>query len=273
MSSQDLTTLAALKSWLGLPASASPSDVTLAALVTAASRMIYAWLSRPALLPQTYVETIDLERPRVFLRNWPVLAINTVTLDGYPVPPAPAGSGGPFNGYCLKPGDSAPPGAPQALDLFDRHVRRRPQNLVVNYVAGYAVQNEAQTIPTSGPYQISAAAPYGAWGADLGVVYASIGTPLTATAGPPKTGQYSVSAGTYTFSLGDAGAALLISYGYVPQDLSQAALELAAERFRAADRIGLRSKSIGGQETISYDGAAISAPVLAMLQPYRRAAI
>ena len=83
----------------------------------------------------------------------------------------------------------------------------------------------------------------------------------------------SVSAGVYTFSAADAGAALSISYGFIPQDIAQAALELSAERFRAADRIGLRSKSVGGQETISYDGSAISATVLALLQPYRRVAI
>jgi hypothetical protein len=89
----------------------------------------------------------------------------------------------------------------------------------------------------------------------------------------PTTGQYSISAGVYTFSSGDAGKAVAISYGFVPQDIAQAALELAAERFRAADRIGLRSKSLGGQETISYDTAAISAPILALLQPYKRVAV
>ena len=79
-----------------------------------------------------------------------------------------------------------------------------------------------------------------------------------------------MTAGAYAFSAGDAGAAVSISYGYIPQDVAQAALELAAERFRAAERIGLRSKSIGGQETIAYDISAISAPVMSLLQPYRR---
>ena len=54
----------------------------------------------------------------------------------------------------------------------------------------------------------------------------------------------------------DAGQSVSISYGYVPQDIAQAALELAAERFRAAERIGLTSKSMGGQETIAYDMSA-----------------
>ena len=64
-----------------------------------------------------------------------------------------------------------------------------------------------------------------------------------------------------------------ISYGYVPQDVAQAALELAAERFRAAERIGLRSKSIGGRRRSPTTSSAISAPILAMLQPYKRVAL
>ena len=96
---------------------------------------------------------------------------------------------------------------------------------------------------------------------------------MTAVAAAPALGQYAVSAGVYSFSAADAGAALSLSYGYIPQDIAQAALELAAERFRAAERIGLKSKSVGGQETIAFDTAAISAGVLTLLQPYRRVAI
>ena len=81
MSAYDLTTLAALKTWLGLPASASPNDGTLSALITAGSRAIYALLSRPGVLPQSYSETIDGESRRVFLRQWPVLQIASVTLE------------------------------------------------------------------------------------------------------------------------------------------------------------------------------------------------
>jgi len=273
MSSQDLTTLAAVKSWLGLPSSASPNDATLSALVTAASRAIYATLSRPALLPQTYAETIDAERHRVFLRHWPVLQVNSVFLDGLAVPQAaPPGVTAPF-GYWLKPGDVAPPGAPQALDLFGWRVWRERQNLIVNYLAGYAVQGEVQTVPGSSPWTLDALEPYGPWANDLGVIYSGSGVALVSVAGFPTAGQYSVSGGVYTFSSADAGAAVAISYGFIPQDIGQAALELTAERFRAADRIGLRSKSLGGQETISYVGSAISAPILAMLQPYRRVAV
>ena len=144
MSSQDLTTLAALKSWLGVPGSVTSDDATLTALVTAASRAICALISRPGLLPQSYAETIDLERSRVYLRHWPVLKVNERDARRHSALARDARASAPMNGYCLKPGDAAPPGAPQALDLFDQRIRPRRQNLVVNYFAGYAVESEAR---------------------------------------------------------------------------------------------------------------------------------
>ena len=105
------------------------------------------------------------------------------------------------------------------------------------------------------------------------MTYAVTGALLTPVAASPSAGQYTVSAGAYGFSAADAGQSVSISYGYVPQDIAQAALELAAERFRAAERIGLRSKSVGGQETIAYDMSAMSAPIQAMLQPYKRVSL
>jgi hypothetical protein len=102
------------------------------------------------------------------------------------------------------------------------------------------------------------------------MTYTASGGSLTLVSASPAAGQYAVSGGTYAFSAADAGQSVSISYGYVPQDIAQATLELAAERFRAAERIGLKSKSIGGQETIAYDMSAMSAPIQAMLQPYMR---
>lgn len=270
MSPFDLTNVAALKAWLGLPSAPGPNDATLAALVTAASRSVYSALSRPSLLPFPYSETIDLETRRVTLRQWPVLQVASVTWGGVAVPPDGNADLEASVGYALEPSDGVPPGRPQALDLFGCQYRPGRQSLVVSYTAGYAVQNEAQAIPAAAPLQMSAFAPYGPWGSDLGVTYTATGAPLTPVSALPGAGQYAVSAGVYTFSAADAGQSVSISYGYVPQDIAQAALELAAERFRASDHIGLKSKSVGGQETIAYDTSAMSAPIQAMLQPYKR---
>jgi hypothetical protein len=270
MSPFDLTNLAALKAWLGLPSAPGPNDATLAALVTAASRSVYSALSRPTLLPFPYTETIDLETSRVTLRRWPVLQVSSVTWRGIAVPRDENADLAASVGYALEPSDGVPPGRPQTLDLFGCQYRPGRQSLVVSYTAGYAVQSEAQAVPAAAPFQLNAFAPYGPWGSDLGVTYTATGAPLTPVSASPGAGQYVVSAGAYTFSATDAGQPVCISYGYVPQDIAQAALELAAERFRASDHIGLKSKSIGGQETIAYDTSAMSAPIQAMLQPYKR---
>jgi hypothetical protein len=270
MSPFDLTNVAALKAWLGLPSAPGPNDATLASLVTAASRSVYAALSRPSLLPRSFTETIDLETSRVTLRHWPVLQVTSAAWHGIAIPPDENADLQASVGYALEPGDDVPPGRPQALDLFGCRYRPGRQSLVVSYNAGYAVQNETQAVPAAAPFQLSALSPYGAWGSDLGVIYSATGAPLTLVPASPVAGQYAVSAGTYTFSAADAGQSVSISYGYVPQDIAQAALELAAERFRAAERIGLKSKSVGGQETIAYDTSAMSAPIQAMLQPYKR---
>ncbi len=266
MSAYDLTTLANVKAWLGLPNPPGVSDVTLSALVTAASRAIYAALSRPSILPHAYTDTFDLEGERVYLNAWPVRQVTSVLLEGLVVPPV--GSAPPL-GWLLQPGDFAPPGRPQALDIFGRRIQRRRQNLVVSYVAGYGVYQESATVPAS--YQIAVQAPFGPWASDLGVSYISSGLALQPVSGAPASGQYSVTAGVYRLNASDAGTTLSLSYGFVPQDLVQAATEFAAERFRAADHIGLNSKSLGGQETVNYASAAISAPVMALIAPYRRA--
>jgi len=72
--------------------------------------------------------------------------------------------------------------------------------------------NEAGTVGSS-PYTVTVANS-AAFDADLGVNYASTGTPLTRVASAPTTGQYSVAAGVYTFAAADTGKAVLVSYSY-----------------------------------------------------------
>ena len=63
---------------------------------------------------------------------------------------------------------------------------------------------------------------------------------------------------------------MLISYGYVPADLRQACIETVGERFRAKDRIGIQSKTLASQETITYSAKDLSAPIKMMLSYYAR---
>ena len=82
--------------------------------------------------------------------------------------------------------------------------------------------NEAKNVPASTPYTVTVAPPSsGTFATDLGVKYASTGIPLKCVASAPTAGQYSVSAGVYTFAAADASAAVLISYEYTATSTTQ----------------------------------------------------
>ena len=75
-------------------------------------------------------------------------------------------------------------------------------------------QGTSHTIPGT-PYQITPTVPNsGTFVADWGVRYGATGLPLKQVANSPTTGQYSVSAGQYTFAAADTGLVVLISFEY-----------------------------------------------------------
>jgi len=70
------------------------------------------------------------------------------------------------------------------------------------------------------PYQITVDPPgTGTWAADMGVRNSS-GLPMTRVASSPATGEYSVSAGVYTFAAADTGKTVFISYQYTDTSTS-----------------------------------------------------
>jgi hypothetical protein len=86
------------------------------------------------------------------------------------------------------------------------------QTLVAGQTALQAV--EAHTVPASSTYTITPTAPSsGTFASDQGVNYSN-GMPLQLVASGPTVGQYSQSAGVYTFAAADASAAVVISYTY-----------------------------------------------------------
>jgi hypothetical protein len=278
MAASDLAALADVKTWLsGSSGIGSTDDTLIARLITDLSGAISAYLGRPSLIPRAFTEQLDGNgKPRLFLQHYPVLQLDSLVVDNLAVPAAPLpAAGAPHGrGYLLEPWNGLPPGRPQALDLFDMAFRKGRQNVVVSYSAGYAVQSEAATVPvTPGPYSVTAAAPFGPWASDAGVVYAD-GTALVAVAADnPAAGQYNVSAGVYTFAAADAGAALLLSYGFIPAPINNACIEWVAERYRYRTRVGQSAQTVQGQMTASYSLKDMPDFVHASLDPYRRVAV
>jgi len=273
MAASDLAVLADVKTWLaGSSGIGSTDDALLSRLITDVSGAITAYLGRPAVTPHSYSERLDGKgKTRMFLRNYPALQVTSLFIDNVVLPQAVApGAGAPCSrGYLLEPWDGFPPGRPQALDLFHATFRQGRQNVEVSYNAGYAVEGESQIIPAApGPYTVTAAAPFGPWASDQGVTYNN-GTPLVAVSGAPGAGQYNVSAGVYTFSAADAGADVLISYGYIPAAINNACIEWVAERYRYRARIGQSAQTVQGQMTSAYNLKDMPDFVRASLDPYR----
>ena len=262
MTSSDLTTLAAVKAWLSI--TSDTTDAQIGGLITSVSRAIYSAMQRPNILPMTYSEAIaGNHADKITLRNWPVNSILSMVVGTQTIVASP---GFDQPGYVIETVDPAPPSRPAVIHRRGGHFWGRFASIAVTYKAGYQV---TETLTVAGG-AATATAPYGAWASDQGVTYAATGIALSAVAGSPAQGQYSVAAGDYTFNAADDGAGVVVSYGFIPADLAQSAIEWTAQRFKAQSNIGLRSKSLGGQETISYDTGAMPAAVTAMIQPYKR---
>jgi len=69
------------------------------------------------------------------------------------------------------------------------------------------------------------------------------------------------------------GLPVVVSYtaGYAttPPDVAQAVVELVGEAFRRRDRIGVSSKTLGGQETVAFSLKDMNDTASALLSPYQ----
>ena len=82
-----------------------------------------------------------------------------------------------------------------------------------NGILGQVIEATGALIPAT-PFIITPTVPSaGTWTYDLGVKDAN-GLPMTRVASAPTTGQYSVSAGAYTFAAADTGLRVFISFAY-----------------------------------------------------------
>lgn len=299
MAASDLAVLQDVKDWLGAGGGTpvgTGGDPVLKRLITACSGAIYSYLSRQVIIPQTITERYDgVGINRIQLRNWPVLSISSLLVNGvtfnfgtYPTT-ASTSQGWPPNGSLFSPWDGLLPGKPQILDWYGNLSNTNGaaygfsfgrQNVQVTYLCGYAVRNEAAIIPSDGSNTVAVQAPLGPWASDLGVVYADTGVALTPETDtdvlaqgqyvPPTMGQPNEDGAVYyTFAAADAGAAILISYGFIPAALNTACIDWVAERYRYAARIGQKSQTVSGQQTASYDVSGVPATIKMNLDPYR----
>ena len=265
----DLTTLAAFKSYAAI--TNTDDDAILSQLITNISRSVLSIVNRGTILPSPYVEIRDGWGERsIYLGNYPVYSINYLWINGLVVPQAnlynPTSS---FNqyGYFLDLVDPTPPGQPQLLNLLNYRYSRGHQNIQISYTAGYQQLAETQVVPSSAPYVVTANQYYGMWGSDQGVTFN--GTTLSVNTDYTVGSIVGGNPGVYTFFPIHAGQTVSLNYGYVPSELTQACMDWVQDRLAYQQHIGQSSKSLGGQETVSYLVKNVPEFVMQVIYPYR----
>lgn len=261
MGAERLTTLAAVKEWLGI--TTSGSDAGLQRVIDGASRFILNYLGRPTLLRATYTQRFRGNgKATVLLSNWPVLSVTSVGIGSASIPTGTFSGAGQSSGWYLS---EDRPGY-RMLEVVGYNFYRNSGAQVV-YVAGFEA-SESDIIPTT-PFELTPTTG-GAWSIDRGVTID--GVAATEVASGPVAGQYAVNdAGKYTFAAADAGKLAIMTYGYIPYDIFQAATEIVGEWYKRKDRIGILSKSLsaGVSEAVTFNNKAMTDAMVTALQPYR----
>jgi hypothetical protein len=255
-----LITIASLNEWLGVPGGQPmPSTAVplLERMISMASAFATSYLQRP-IAPQTFTETYNGKgNQRLTLKRGPVILVRSLTIGTTSISARAAVC---QSGFFFD--DSS-----VYVDGFWFYSGK--QNISVTYDAGYQT-TFATTVPTGLTLDVADLAR--PWNSDRGVAYAT-GAALTLVTGAPSTGQYQLTTDAqgntvYTFAAGDSGASIVVTYGFTPEDVAQALIELVGERFRSRDRIGLVSKALE-QQTTSFSQKDMNAGVKTMLQQYR----
>jgi len=265
----DLVSLSDYKNYMSL--SQTTDDLRIQTLITSVSRAILTRLNRGNLLPTPYLEVRNgMGQSAFFLDNWPVTSISSLTINGHLISPIRTDTDISWcgSGYILDEFDEQPPGKPQMVTLRGVRCHHGIGNIQIAYTAGYQV-NEAVNLSSAAACAVTVEQPYGAWAKDILVVDTNSRV-FTAVTSNPQSGQYTVDQGNYLFSTADIGTQLLITYAYIPADIALVAMDWIADRQAYLNRIGYSSKSLGGQETVSYLVKAIPDFVDGILRQYMK---
>lgn len=260
-----LTKLEYVKEWLNI--STTDSDAMLTQVIDAASQFVLEYLNWETFQRREYLYRFNgTGAPRILLQNWPVIEVVSVAIHGQLIQASTFDNGMPSPGYYVNQNRAGP----QSLELAGHRFGRGIPCQVV-YEAGFEATAEFTPVAGVSPEpDILSFTPYlpGVWSGNIRVLID--GAEAAQVASAPAAGQYTLTEwGTYTFSVSDAGRPVEITYSYTPSSVSQATAELVGEWFKRRERIGLTSKTLGGQETVAFSVLDMSAAVKSMLQPYK----
>ncbi len=135
--------------------------------------------------------------------------------------------------------------------------------LSTSYVERYRANGDRPIVLANGPVTAIAQV---AW---QGTTVTTAGDPIVGTPGIYFTDR-ALSLFGYCLPRGDlVQVSYTAGYATVPADIKQVVNELVGEAFKRRDRIGQNSKTLGGQEVITFSPADMNATNKTLLQQYR----
>lgn len=185
----------------------------------------------------------------------PIIAVNSFKVAGQLWPLVEYGSAA--AGYAIE----------SARSYTKFHANKKPwpadkRSIVINYDRGFK-QSQGGVIPAA-PFKVSSIS----FVAKTLAVQIN-GIAATYTAGTPAAGQYSGTESELTFAAADAGKAYTWDYAGTPADIELAVLDIAAMAYAARDRVGVTSKSLAGQESVSFSQDAVPPSAKAAIYLYK----
>lgn len=259
-----LTTLQSAKDWLEI--TNDDSDTAIVRLIDAASRFLFGYLGRDSFLTKERVYDFKGAGNGIMLPHWPVLSVNSLGISGTAIMPAVARPfGAPSSGYRIVPVTPDPMG-PVEINVAGYLFGGAPG--VIEYTTGYQTAEINKLVAVDGVIAVSTTSG-GQWIGDLGVTLDNV--PAVPVKADPQQGEYSVSDwGLYTFNIADADRISEISFNYAPWDVAFAVTQMVGEWWKKKERIGVLSKTLGGQETITFSQQDITDGIRGMLSAYQR---
>lgn len=246
MKAGDLTTLENVKTWLNTGDATFPStdDALLGRMITAASKFVLTYLSRD-IVATDYTDTVNgTGGSKIFPYQYPIIKVSALSINGTAYQPA-----------TMPPTQSGYAWDKESIFIYGFGFGCGFQNISYTYTAGYQAI-EAVTIPDDNKFLIPVATLGRPWVVDRGVAL-SAGASFLKVKAAPAVGQYAVvelnGVMNYLFNKTDAqnNPDVNVTYGYCPEDLEQAVIEMIGERYSTRERIGQVSKSFGG-EVVSF---------------------
>jgi hypothetical protein len=261
----NLTTLAAVKTYLGIPT--TTQDLFISSLIPRASDQVQRYCGQE--FPTKSYAGYKLNgtgTDRIVLPGPPVLSVSAVQIGSTVVTASPDGmtqSGYAFqdNMLYILPGDYGQ--ANGGVTRFSKGTN----NVMVSWMGGYEA-SETAFVPTGNSLSPSTG---GSAAVSVGVAYTGNGVALVQVGSAPAVGQFTFNAGVYGFSTADYNKQVTMTYYYVPAAVEQSTIEMVGLKLKQRDNLGIKSKSLAN-ETISYEDKGITPAVASMLAPYVRRA-